>query len=372
MKQANRVRIASIGYAHFIQKLGYQAQEYKKRSLHITYLVQNIDSDSLKIASEYGAVITPVPSAPALRLLFTIYFILKEKIQTIEVYDTGLLTFLYVSIAKLLGKRVIIFLIGSELNKTDWNVKSQSLKRFIKRLGLYLSLKVADRIIYKELHMKTQLEIWRLKHKSHFVHNAIPIVASNNLSSHQKDIDVLFLNSIRKVRNPHLFVNSIEILNNILPNLKVVMAGFHTLGNGFHESPEPNSETEILNLISKKNISNIRTLPFVNSSYELMKRSKVFVLPADIIFANYSLLESMAAGCVPVVTNGNGAELIIDNNINGLITGFNEKDIAKAIHDVLINHRMLQRMSKNATEKISKTFSIDSWGEKIFTIYQNL
>lgn len=60
----------------------------------------------------------------------------------------------------------------------------------------------------------------------------------------------------------------------------------------------------------------IQILGFVNNSEELLKKSKLFIFPANIVFCNNALLEAMSFGCVPVVANGEGAYRIV-NDSNG-------------------------------------------------------
>lgn len=96
----------------------------------------------------------------------------------------------------------------------------------------------------------------------------------------------------------------------------------------------------------------------------MLRRSKIFVFPAEIVFCNYALLESMSYGCVPVVADGEGADMIVDRNVNGMICS---RDIELFKESILqcLDRQCWGSLSAKAVETIQKRFSIDEWYDKI-------
>jgi glycosyltransferase involved in cell wall biosynthesis len=101
--------------------------------------------------------------------------------------------------------------------------------------------------------------------------------------------------------------------------------------------------------------------PFIDNAFELHSHAKVFVLPAEKVFLNYSLLESMSCGTVPVVTKGEGWDKIITNE-NGFASSFDYRKFADNIK-LALNQDIWHKKSINARETI-KNYDIKIWGKK--------
>lgn len=294
----------------------------------------------------------------------------NNNIDIIEIYDTGILTLIYVLIAKFLKIKVVCFLIGMELLPFERGATSITFKRKIKRIGLFGSLKLANKIIYKELHMVKYLTRWSVFDKSVHLHNAVPVY--KNIEKGRKTIDIIYANSIRKMRHPILFLEAIKILVEKGYSFNCYMAGFHSMISE-KNIPDRESEDEALNYIEKNNLSNfVQVVPFSNNVLDLIKKSKIFVLPSDVIYANYALLEAMSFFCIPVVTNGNGADKIISNAQNGFICNFNGDDIANKLELLLNDENLILELSLNAERTVKTDFSIDTWAKRLFSVYNEI
>ncbi|UJF25314.1 glycosyltransferase [Suttonella sp. R2A3] len=330
--------------------------------MNYSYLVLNDKFDF-----ESSARVIEVPTSPIKRLFHYFIYIWKNKIDCVEVYDTGLLTFFYSLFAFLIRKKVIIFIIGMELLPVERGESKISIKRRFKRLGFFLSLKLADKIIFKELHMLEYLDKWNLSHKVHHLHNAVPILALPKLEL--KNIDVIYVNTVRKMRYPLLFLGALSILKDKGIFLNCKMMGFHSLQSNA-QVPDRTAEEDALKYIEKYDLSDcVEVMPFRTDALEYIKRSKIFVLPSDVIYANYSLLESMASSCVPIVTEGDGAAKVVDNGVSGFVCAFDSQDIANRISTLLQDKKTLLRLSEGARNKIIKEFSIEVWAKTLFNIY---
>lgn len=360
------MKIASIGHAYFPHKLQYQADSCSDLGMNYYYFVLNKNEIELS-TSRYQVV--QVPTNRILRILYYFYWFFKNKFDVVEVYDTGLLTLYYTLIGRVFGVKVIIFLIGMELLPTERGEVRADLRRKLKRIGLYLSLRISKAIIYKELHMKPFLVKWKVFGKSHHLHNSVPIC---NEEFQEKDIEVIYCNTIRKMRYPLLFLEAVNKLKKEGVVFNCVMMGYHSL-EGNIDVPDIEAEKQALDYILKNDLGDkVEILPFKKSSREYLKRSKIFILPSDVIYANYSLLEAMSYYSVPIVTRGNGAENIITNSIDGYICDFNSDEIADTVKQLLSDPELFKGVSLQARSKIESSFSIDAWARKLLSIYNEI
>lgn len=330
--------------------------------MEYTYLVMDSEFDF-----RTPATVVQTPQTAIKRLIHYVRYILSKNIDWVEIYDTGLLTFGYALTAWFMRKKISIFLIGMELLPAERGESNITLKRRIKRLGLYFSLKIAHRVIYKELHMCNQLRLWGLHDKSHHLHNAVPVKTCS--SKHAKDIDIIYVNSVRKMRYPLIFLEAINLLHKQGLVFSCKMIGFHTLSNDSY-IPDAAAEKSAFEFIKNNNLEGcVEVMPFRKDSLEFIERAKVFVLPSDVIYANYSLLEAMSLYSVPVVTNGSGAHEVVAHGIDGFVCDFNSEEICDAIKALLLSPEFFDNMSEAAHEKIYKKFNIQVWAENLFKIY---
>jgi glycosyltransferase involved in cell wall biosynthesis len=79
---------------------------------------------------------------------------------------------------------------------------------------------------------------------------------------------------------------------------------------------------------------------------------------------SFSLLEGMAAGSVPVVSNVGGLTNIVLDGFNGFISEPKSSEFVKVISKLLDHPEQLKFISKNAKSTIEHSFSKDKWDQK--------
>jgi glycosyltransferase involved in cell wall biosynthesis len=161
---------------------------------------------------------------------------------------------------------------------------------------------------------------------------------------------ILYVGRLLAMKGVDILINAIpEILKEIKSeNLLFVFAG-------------PGDQTRYLQKIKMMGLSDccFFTGPLQNEIVvQLMKASKLVVLPSFIENMPYTILESMACG-VPVVANDvGGISEIIEDGYNGkLVQSNSPKQIAMAILRLLRNESLRDFLGKHAQETISKKFS---------------
>jgi len=102
-----------------------------------------------------------------------------------------------------------------------------------------------------------------------------------------------------------------------------------------------------------------------------IKAAKTFVLPSTREGFSITTLEALACG-VPVITvNGekNSAQELVENTVTGLIVGLSEKELSKAILDMLGDEPKRKRMSDRCFKSIER-FDWDIVAARLLECYQ--
>ena len=82
-----------------------------------------------------------------------------------------------------------------------------------------------------------------------------------------------------------------------------------------------------------------------------------------------SLIESMNAGCIPIVSKIKNNIEIVNSDV-GILFDFKD-DIQKKITDLLENKEEISRLSNNAKLKVINDYSIEKIGVQTDQIFQN-
>ena len=136
-------------------------------------------------------------------------------------------------------------------------------------------------------------------------------------------------------------------------------------------TPDPNikEEQEFLNA-NKPKKSLIKG--FVDPSL-FYRTSKFFIFPAEKTFANFSLLESMSYGVVPIISNVSGTEKIVQDGENGIVCEFTKDGLEKGMKRAMeLSDKEYERFSKNAIKTIEEHFSLESYAINMSKFYESL
>jgi len=348
-----------LGLEHFIDKIGYQSDEYKRRGIPIKYLVNDVSGISASKAKQYSADIDIVSRNLLARTIKTVVIFITYRPRWCEIYDTGRLTLFYTLIARIFRTKIVIILRGQEFNRYG-----------SRAFGLRLSLKLCHHIVSKESNLTKSLLCLSInRDKITEISNCVPLPKMTAINN-DRDIDILFLNSVRQERHVDILLNAIKQLTEQVPNIKVVITGFSSLDDNQHQVDTPYEE-KILTMIQDLNLNyNVETHGFVQEPSQFYKRAKIFVLPADVIFLNYSLLEAMSYAVAPIVCNGEGADEII-NRENGKIVGFSSLELAEGLQEFFADHQYVS-YGKVARDNIKRYHSMHIWGEKMISVRKSL
>jgi glycosyltransferase involved in cell wall biosynthesis len=167
---------------------------------------------------------------------------------------------------------------------------------------------------------------------------------------------LLIVGKLNQRRKNHLFL--LKVLNKIVnhnENLKILLTIVGSIDEkSEHESG--NYYSEIIEYISKSKLNN-RVIIKKNIDYIEMKdiylNNDVFILPSENEIFGQSVLESMAAGCVTVVSDDCGAASYIKSGKDGYVFKKNNiDDLVTVLTKILSNKKLMRSVGANSIRSI--------------------
>jgi glycosyltransferase involved in cell wall biosynthesis len=312
-----------------------------------TFAAKNVSQIRLMEAEGYGFTVVTNDSRRASRRVFdeqgfrrsqlivlgglqskvvTVFsMLLRHRFHHVEFYPAGRLALLYLLLIKLFGHRLVVIERG--------DIGSLHLYDALTRLSLRLAYRFADRVVYKETYMKEPLDSFTRAPLA-FVPNCIVPPSSPLAPWAARTIDFLWVNRLTVQRRPEWFLRALQ--DPALGGRRAAMLGFEEPG------------------------------PFYD-------RARFFCLPSEIIFGNNSLLEAMARGVVPVVTESPGIERVVCDGVNGIVTAFDEAEYKKGLlRAAAMDQEAWAKLSRAARDTVEQEFSGDAWRRRMAKLYDEI
>lgn len=172
---------------------------------------------------------------------------------------------------------------------------------------------------------------------------------------------VLFLNLLKKYRRIELIIQAAAIVSKKIPDARFLLVG---AGRYAQYEDELKKLTRTLGLEEI-----VSFLPYTESPTQYYETASIFLLPADIVFCNNALLESMERGVPPIVADVPGAELIVEHEKSGLRVNQDASAIADAIIRLLSDESLRLELALGARYKIKTEFDERSRADLLRDLY---
>jgi glycosyltransferase involved in cell wall biosynthesis len=247
-------------------------------------------------------------------------------------------------VSRLTGRNCINSVIGSVL-EIETELK---FKYFWKSLNIMI-LKSCDAITIKGQTDRNYLKKYGIPEEKMFEFNGAIDLDKFRFSDKERPIDILFVGNFYELKGPDRIL---KIIYQLLPefnNLSVCLVGNGVL-----------LEKTIIQAQEMGISNNISFEGYQKNTLNYFQKSKLLLMPSRSDSLPTSMLEAMACGCVPVISNvGNICEAAIHNINAKLVEDYkNIGDFSISIRDLLKNPEKRVAFSLQAREIVEKKYSV--------------
>ena len=283
-----------------------------------------------------------------------------------EIYPFSYGQLILALIVRLAGIPIVLIARGEEYYYLSGEMPLR--RRFPFRLTYWL----ADYVIYKEPYMERFLRNIKEKKRTWMLPNAIEVPDGTNQHRSSK-CQFLFLNSLVSMRYPEIaldaFLDICQELNlTSNSNIRFNIVGF--LGD---RAPKvvADKEAKLREKVTNKDVP-IELHQWTTEPKKWLEDADVFLLPADVVFLNYSLLEAMSMGVPPIVQESDGSELIVTDGVDGYILPLEKQKWKECMLRLIQDADLRKQMGEAARLKVKDGFSVDFYLEKYDRIYRSV
>jgi glycosyltransferase involved in cell wall biosynthesis len=373
------VKLLLIGEEHIRPKLARHYRVLREaHDIETAYFVDDRSGITRTLGSEYtiDAWFAPNPSGGIRPLLsYWRQFVRcfrRQRPDVLEVYSSihAAVLFPMVLYARLSGVPVVVVCRG-ELYPPEFSRNSRLWQFLYIRI-----LRLAQLIVYKEPYMPRLLERYCPRVPRFAWTNAVPVRPDEPAYERERNV-ILFLNFFKEWRNLEVIVDAAAEVTRRFPDARFELVG-STVNlaetSGFY-SGLFDYERRISTRIGALGLEEVVTIrPFTPDTESFISEAKVFLLPADVVYCNYTLLEAMERGVPPIVSadRDEHATRIVEHEVSGLVERIDAGVLAGAIIRLLEDEDLRQRLGRNARQAIRDRFNLDDNLQELASWYRTL
>ncbi|MFL5382938.1 MAG: glycosyltransferase family 4 protein [Longimicrobiaceae bacterium] len=244
------------------------------------------------------------------------------------------------------------------------------------RFCLVRLLKISSLIISKETYIDEQLDRLAPGVPRFRWSNAIPVHGEPEYA--RQGNDVLFLNLFKYFRNLDVIVRSAARVKAAVPDVRFLLVGGTSgemEGRGKFFDALAEYERSLQGLIAEEGVGDfVQILPFTQEVQPYFERAKVYLLPADLVFCNYALLEAMERGVPPVVSaeKDPAARLIVEDGVNGRVVPIDSAALADAVVELLQDEERRRALAAAARRTVVERYNLDLQADALAGAYRRL
>ena len=203
--------------------------------------------------------------------------------------------------------------------------------------------------------------ISEIAHKMVVIRNAVPV---GKMGDKKESVyDILFVGRLERAKGVDVLFEAIKLLETKYDRkLKVAIIGDGSLNE------------ELKGIAERLNISeSVEFLGVRKDISDLMRKSKIFVLPSRWEGLPMVILEAMALGMPVVATKVGGIPEVIEDGKDGiLVEPENPERLANSIFRLLDDDGLRSLFSSNAYRKIKEEYSIEKYTKTLLGLYKEL
>ena len=354
-----------LGQDQITAKAVYYAKELETFGVRTQFLTNDRSGFSRDNTVRFGIDAAFVPKGLLRHWLLFWKLLRQRRPRHIEIFPGAKPWHLavYVSTAALLRIPILTWCRGNEL--LNWD-RHHPVRRWVNRF----TFRRSRVILLRELYMQQIVERNHLAPPSKLLlcHNSISL--PEDPGEYEREPLVIFLNSFKKWRNPGLLVEAARIVADRVPGARFELVGATSSFANYQPAPD-DVERQIRTRIEELGLGEIvKVLPFTNDAMSWFRRAAIFVLPADIVFCNFALLEAMAMRLVPIVADVEGADLIVEHGVSGFVVPRTPEAIAERIIEVLSDPQRAATLGANARRQVAERYNSNVTAANLYALYQ--
>ena len=356
--------VLQLGNDQITPKATYYPDALKSEGLETVYLSEDRSGLSSRTIDNQNLIAKTASKYLLIRYVQVLILLYRYNPIAIELYLSQRPWYIlfYFFTGKLLKKNIIVWCRGELRNfrKHHW----------LRRIANRIVLKRADYVLLRETYMEDILRSEGLydPKRMYFFHNCISL--TKPMVDVSENSDIVFLNSFKKFRNIELMIEAAKILKEENYSFRMRLIG-STLENEGYSPSSLEYEVFLRDLVETYGLSQMVSFyPFGDNVVQHLKSARMFVLPADIVFCNYTLLESMSMCIPPIVSNIPESSLIIEDNIDGLLVDRNPVALAAAMKKLIDNPDLASTLGQCARNKIIQKFNIETKVQSLARFYK--
>ena len=351
-------QILIVGADRVMPKLFYLSQQLRALDTGYTIYSHDSDAEARAYAAEAGAVLEPGPphKRSVRRMLGDLIMLWRLTGRTrfahAEMYsDYHILASMgYFLVLRLRGIPVVLWCRG-ELYY--WETF-----RWWQRLYFHWVIPCAKLVILKETYMRDTLLRAGVRMRDNILelHNTIPLPRQFDARSCASPIRLLFMNMFKPWRNVSFCAEVAAELKRRKIDFTMSVVGDKAASDGL-----ANEGQKLRESISRHRLHDVVSVhPFSSQTESHLQVADVFLLPANLIYCNYALLEAMSHGLVPLVNSADADHSrIIDHGLNGFGLSLDAAAWADAIQSLVQDCDKALAMSAAARQRIERDYSTE-------------
>lgn len=351
--------ILIVGADRVMPKLFYFAHCWARHDAGFTVYSHDIGEDAQNHAARFGARIEPSPphSRSLFRLLKDFAWLFsalrRTRYRHAELYcDYHMLASLgYLVILRMFRVPVVVWFRG-ELY--DWPVFRWWQRGFVR-----LAVKLGSVVVLKEAYMAATLKDAGIEAegKTVHLHNTIPLPDARPKAFDGPSLDLVFVNMFKSWRNVPFCVDIAVALRQ-----RAVPFTLRIVGDKPDEPALDDVAQTVRAAIARHDLgAQVWVEPFTTSPQAIFGPGELFILPADLIYCNYALLEAMGHGLVPLVFDQDqDYRQIVEDEDSGFGLPLDADRWAATIAALHEDRAKARKMSVAARQRIIDKFTVDA------------
>ncbi len=169
---------------------------------------------------------------------------------------------------------------------------------------------------------------------------------------------VLFVGRMAQEKNPELLIYAVNEMHKAGTKVKVSMFGAGPMTQ------------KIKSTIADLNLDNIIEIGFTKTPQKYLAKAAIFVsLQSGDNYGSQSLLEAMNSGCAIVATNTGETKRII-NETNGILIGFDKKELASALTQLVNDPVRTAALGRNGSTLVQNEYTAHSYAAYLEKLYE--